>query len=105
LQATIVTGPKNANYALLYLAANDNAKARAMSAMNATEKTFRPMTAADARNARSWTLDLVPYPRGGFAALQSAGVSTEQQLRLLNGLYGGEGAPRVGQLVKMVGVK
>ena len=105
LQATIITGPKNAQYAMLYLATNDNAKARAMSAMNATEKTFRPMTAADARNARPWTVDLVPYPRGGFAALQSAGVSTEQQLRLLNGLYGAEAAPRVGQLVKVVGVR
>lgn len=105
LQATIVTGPKNAHYALLYLAANDSAKARAMPAMNAIEKSFRPMTAADARNAHPWVVDLAPYPRGGFAALQSAGVSTEQQLRLLNGLYGGEAAPRVGQLVKVVGVR
>ena len=105
LQATIVTGPKNAHYALLYLAANDGAKARAMSAMNATERSFRPMTAADARNARPWAVDLVPYPRGGFAALQSPGVSTEQQLRLLNGLYSGEAAPRAGQLVKVVGVR
>jgi predicted Zn-dependent protease len=105
LEATIVTGPKNANYALLYLATNDAAKARAMPAMNATEKTFRPLTAADARNARPWVVDLVPFPRGGFAVMQLPGVSTEQQLRLLNGLYGGEASPRVGQLVKVVGVR
>ncbi len=104
LEATIVTGPKNANYALLYLAANDTAKTRAMPAMNATEKTFRPLTAADTRNARPWVIDLAPYPRGGFAALQVAGVSTERQLRLLNGLYGG-GEPKLGQLVKVVGVR
>ena len=90
---------------MLHLAANDSAKARAMPAMNAIEKSFRPMTAADARNARPWVVDLAPYPRGGFAALQSASVSTEQQLRLLNGLYGGEAALRVGQLVKVVGVR
>ena len=105
LQATIVTGPNNANYALLYLAANDAAKARAMQGMNATEKTFRAMTSADSRAARPWAVDLVPFPRGGFAALQTPGVSTERQLRLLNGLYDGGAEPRVGQLVKVVGVR
>jgi predicted Zn-dependent protease len=105
LEATIVTGPKNATYALLYLAANDAAKNRAMTAMNATEKTFRPLSSADARNARPWVVDLVPFPRGGFAALQTAGVSTERQLRLLNGLYDGGSEPKVGQLVKVVGVR
>jgi predicted Zn-dependent protease len=105
LQATIITGPKNATYALLYLATNDAAKARAMPSMNATEKSFRPMSAADTRNARPWTVDLVPYPRGGFAALESAGVSSEQELRLLNGVYGGGALPPVGQLVKVVGVR
>lgn len=105
LEATIVTGPKNATYALLYLASNEAAKARAMPAMNAIEKTFRPMNAADARSARPWIVNLVPYPRGGFGALQSVGVSTEQQLRLLNGLYGGETAPRVGQWVKVIEVR
>ncbi|MDM7950062.1 M48 family metalloprotease [Hydrogenophaga sp.] len=105
LEATIVTGPNNANYALLYLAANDAARNRAMAAMNATEKTFRPLSAADARNARPWAVNLVPFPRGGFAALQTPGVSTERQLRLLNGLYDGGSEPRVGQLVKVVGVR
>ena len=105
LEATVITGPKNANYALIYLAANDAAKNRAMAAMNATEKTFRPMNSADARAARPWAVDLVPFPRGGFAALQTAGVSTERQLRLLNGLYDGGREPRVGQLVKVVGVR
>jgi predicted Zn-dependent protease len=76
-----------------------------MAAMNATEKTFRPLSAADARNARPWAVNLVPFPRGGFAALQTPGVSTERQLRLLNGLYDGGPEPRVGQLVKVVGVR
>ncbi|WP_291014241.1 M48 family metalloprotease [Hydrogenophaga sp.] len=102
LETTVITGPKNANYALLYLAANDAAKARAMPAMNATEKTFRPMSSADARAARPWAVDLVPFPRGGFAALQVTGVSNERQLRLLNGVYDGGAQPRVGQLVKVV---
>jgi predicted Zn-dependent protease len=105
LEATVITGPKNANYALLYLAANDAAKARAFAALNATEKSFRPMTTADARAARPWAVDLVPFPRGGFAALQTPGVSTERQLRLLNGLYDGGPEPRLGQLVKVVGVR
>lgn len=105
LEATIVTGPRNAHYALLYLAANASAKARAMPALSATEKTFRPMTPADTRAARPWAIDLAPYPRGGFAALQSAGVSTERQLRLLNGVYDGGAEPRLGQLVKVVGLR
>jgi predicted Zn-dependent protease len=104
-EATVITGPRSANYALIYLAANDAAKARALAAMNTTEKTFRPMSTADARAARPWTVGLVPFPRGGFAALQSAGLSTERQLRLLNGLYDGGPEPRVGQLVKVVGVR
>jgi predicted Zn-dependent protease len=105
LEATVITGPKNANYALIYLAANDAAKARAMQGMNATEKTFRPMTSADARSARPWAVELAPFPRGGFAALQSAEVSTERQLRLLNGVYDGGALPRMGQLVKVVAVR
>lgn len=105
LEATVITGPKNANYALIYLAANDAAKARAFAALNATEKSFRPMSSADARAARPWAVDLVPFPRSGFAALQTSGVSTERQLRLLNGLYDGGPEPRVGQLVKVVGVR
>ena len=46
---------------------------------------------------------VVPYPAGGFAQLaRSAPLpSAEQQLRLINGFYGG-GEPRVGQLVKVV---
>ena len=41
---------------------------------------------------------MVSYPHGGFAALQSAGVSTEQQLRLLNGLGPGGASPKVGAM-------
>jgi hypothetical protein len=45
----------------------------------------------------------VPFPRGGFAELarRSPLPSAEQQLRLINGFYGG-GAPQRGHMVKVV---
>ena len=45
----------------------------------------------------------MPYPAGGFAELarRSPLEAAEQQLRLINGVYGG-GEPRPGQLVKVV---
>ena len=104
-EATIVTGPKQNNYALAYLAADANARQRAYSALNATEKSFRALTAADARDARPWVVSVVPFPRGGFAELErrSANVpQVDRQLRLLNGLYGENGKLRPGDLVKMV---
>ena len=68
------------------------------------ESSFRAMTAADRAAARPWTIDAVPYPRGGFSALARKSPLTqrpEQQLRLINGVYAG-GEPRLGQLVKVV---
>jgi hypothetical protein len=48
----------------------------------------------------------VPFPRGGFPALQKAypveSAGAERQLRLLNGAYGSGTEPRVGQLVKVI---
>jgi predicted Zn-dependent protease len=104
-EATIVTGPQQRNYALAYLAADANARQRALPALNATEKTFRAMTAADSRDARPWVVSVVPFPRGGFDELaqRSADVpQADRQLRLLNGLYGGNPDVRPGDLVKMV---
>lgn len=104
-EATIVTGPKQNNYALAYLAADAKARDRAFPALNATEKSFRAMTAADARDARPWVVSVVPFPRGGFAELarRSAKVpQVDRQLRLLNGLYGDNTQLRPGDLVKMV---
>ena len=52
-----------------------------------------------------WTLQTVHMPRGGFAELaRRAPLTThaEQQLRLLNGAYGGGAEPQPGQPVKTV---
>jgi predicted Zn-dependent protease len=45
----------------------------------------------------------VAYPRGGFAELAKTSpiARPEQQLRLINGYYGG-GEPKVGELVKVI---
>jgi len=63
------------------------------------------MTAADRSAARPWTLQTVPMPRGGFAELARRvplATHAEQQLRLLNGAYGGGAEPQPGQPVKTV---
>jgi predicted Zn-dependent protease len=67
------------------------------------EGSFRPMTAEDHNQARPWVVKTIPFPRGGFAemARQSPLPSAEQQLRLINGVYGG-GEPKPGQLVKTI---
>jgi predicted Zn-dependent protease len=61
------------------------------------------LTAGDRAAAKPWTLRTVPYPKGGFAELAKGSplASPEQQLRLINGVYGG-GEPKAGQLVKVV---
>ena len=78
---------------------------RARPALREAELSFRPMSAADRVAARPWQLKIVPYPVGGFAQLaRSSPLSElpEQQLRLLNGVYGGHADPRPGQRVKVV---
>ena len=81
---------------------------RARPALREAELSFRPLSAADRAAARPWQLKLVPYPAGGFAQLARSSPLTElpeQQLRLLNGAYGGQGAqaePKPGQRVKVV---
>ena len=104
-EATLVTGPQQRTYAFAYLASDANARQRAYPALNAAEKSFRAMTAADARAARPWLLSVEPFPRGGFAELERRSADVPQaarQLRLLNGLYGDGSAPRTGELVKLV---
>jgi hypothetical protein len=61
------------------------------------------VTAEAHTQARPWVVKTIPFPRGGFAemARQSPLPSAEQQLRLINGLYGG-GEPKPGQLVKTI---
>ena len=62
-----------------------------------------------ASHAQAWPSKpirwVVAYPAGGFAQLARSSPLTElaeQQLRLLNGVYGGHADPRPGQLVKVV---
>ncbi len=101
IEATVVTGPKNHSYVMLYLAADAAARNRAMPALLAAEKSFRAMTAADQQAARPWVVRAVPLPRGGFAELARQSPLTEKRLQLLNGTWG-RNDPPVGQMVKTV---
>ena len=104
VELTIVTGPSNTNYAFIYAAKDRQSLERAYRQIQEAESSFRALTAADRNAARPWTLKTVPYPSGGFAELakQSPLNNAEQQLRLLNGVYGG-GDVQPGQPVKVVG--
>jgi predicted Zn-dependent protease len=103
VEVTIVTGPQNHHYALLYAAADASTMQRALRQLKEAESSFRPMTDADRSAARPWSLRTVPYPRGGFRELaqRSPLPNAERQLRLLNGVYA-EGEPQAGQPVKIV---
>lgn len=103
LEATVVTGPGNRPYVMVYAARDNTALQRSFGGLREAENSLRPLSAGDRLAARPWTLRTVPYPRGGFAQLarQSPLPNAEQQLRLMNGKYAG-GEPGVGQLVKVV---
>jgi predicted Zn-dependent protease len=104
VQATVVTGPENRHYVMLYSARDAAAMQRALPGLRQAETGFRALTAADRAAARPWILRTTTLPAGGFAELarQSAlGAGGERQLRLLNGVYGG-GELRPGQRVKTV---
>jgi predicted Zn-dependent protease len=105
LEATIVDGPGGNVYLLGRLAKNDEARDRARASLREAEASFRPLSAAERAQARPWRVKLVPYPAGGFAQLARGSPLpelAEQQLRLLNGVYGGHAEPKVGQMVKVV---
>jgi predicted Zn-dependent protease len=105
VEATLVTGPGAKNYALLYAAKNATALQNARPQLREAEGSFRALTAADRSAARPWALKSVAYPRGGFAELARRSPlsgNAEQQLRLINGLYGATDEPKAGQLVKVV---
>ena len=105
LDATIVSGPDGQVFLLARLARDAAALDRARPALRDAELSFRPMSAADRAAARPWQLKLVPYPAGGFAQLARSSPLTElpeQQLRLLNGVYGAQAEPKPGQRVKVV---
>lgn len=103
IEATVVSGPGNHLYLLVYSARNPGALQFARRQLQEAQDSFRPMTASDRVAARPWVIQIVPYPRGGFAELarRSPLEQAEQQLRLINGYYGG-GEPRSGQLVKNI---
>jgi predicted Zn-dependent protease len=104
-EATIVTGPSEQHYALLYAARDGAAMQRAAAALRETEASFRPLAAADRAAAKPWTLKTVPFPRGGFAELARRSplpTRAEQQLRLINGVYSSSSDPQAGQPVKIV---
>ncbi len=104
INTTIVTGPSNANYALIYASKDAAALNRNLRGLQETESSFRALSAAERSAARPWNVKVVPYPRGGFAELARQSPLTtnvEGQLRLLNGFYGG-GEPKPGEPVKVV---
>ena len=103
-EVTVVTGPNGQNYLMGYAAKDAEAMQRAARQMKEAEGSFRPLSNADRAAAKPWTIKTVPYQRGGFAQLARQSPLSklpEQQLKLINGVYGG-GEPQVGQLVKVV---
>jgi predicted Zn-dependent protease len=80
-----------------------SALTRERTALREAEASFRALTPQDRAAARPWVIQSVPYPAGGFAELARSSpiARPEQQLRLINGYYGGGEPPR-GQLVKIV---
>ena len=91
LTATIVSGPAGHMFLLGWSAKDAQVLARARASLREAELSFRPMTAADRTAARPWRVNIVPLPPGGFAQLARSSPLTElpeQQLRLLNGVYG-----------------
>jgi predicted Zn-dependent protease len=104
VEATVLTGPGNRHYLLGYAARDAQALARARGGLRAAEASFRALSQAERAAARPWHLRSAPFPAGGFAELaaRSPLPNAERQLRLLNGVYSGGGAPAAGQAVKIV---
>jgi predicted Zn-dependent protease len=103
LEFTLVSGPQNSFYVLQQVAKDAATLQANRTGLREAEASFRLLNAQDRAVAKPWAIKLVPYPKGGFAELakRSTLPNAEQQLRLVNGFYGG-GEPRSGQLVKMV---
>jgi predicted Zn-dependent protease len=103
VEATLVTGPSNKNYALLYIAKDAAAMQRARTSLREAESSFRAMSAADRAAAKPTRLHITTLPAGGFAQLakQSPLPNAERQLRLINGVYAGTD-PAPGARVKVV---
>ncbi len=103
VNATVVSGPGNNRFVLLWSARDNAALQRARGALQDAQSSFRPLSAADRAEARPWVMRVAALPPGGLAELvrRSPLEMAEQQLRLINGVYGG-GTLAPGQLVKFV---
>ncbi|WP_227820476.1 M48 family metalloprotease [Ramlibacter tataouinensis] len=103
---TLVSGPAGRTYWLQQAASNADARQRAQAGLMEAESSFRPMSPADRAAARPWSVQAVPYPRGGFGELAKStplpAERAEAQLKLMNGVYGGGADPKPGQAVKVV---
>jgi len=103
---TLVTGPGERTYWMQYAAKDAAARQRATAGLTETESSFRAMTPTDRAAAKPWSVQTVPFPRGGFGELAKSSplppARAEAQLRLMNSAYGGGGEPKPGQPVKVV---
>ena len=88
---TLINGPASGVYLFIHAAKDAATLQRNRAQMIETENTFRPLTSSDKAAARPWSMRTAVMPRGGFAELARSSPITnpEQQLRLLNGVYGG----------------
>ncbi len=106
IEVTLVTGPTNQFYLLQTVARDAAAARRAEAGLREAEASMRPLSASERAAARPWMLKRVAFPRGGFAELARGSPlppPAEAQLRLINGVYAGQGAePQPGQWVKVV---
>ncbi len=103
IEATIVSGPQDRRYILLWSARDAGALQRARAQMRQARNSLRPLSASESAQVRTWYLRVVPFPSASFAELarRSPLDDAERQLRLINGYYGG-GQPAARQLVKVV---
>jgi len=105
IQVSVVTGPAQRMFLLLYAARDANARQRSLAQMEQAENSFRPLGAAEAALARPYVLRSAPTPRGGLAQIARSApdpARAEAQLRLLNGVYGGGEEPAPGTMIKLV---
>ena len=105
VEATLVTGPGKHNFLMLYASKDAATLQRARWQIQQAENSFRAMSASERAEVRPWSIRTVLFPRGGFAELAKRSPlagNAEQQLRLINGVYGGGSDPKIGQQVKVV---
>ncbi|MBP6854157.1 MAG: M48 family metalloprotease, partial [Rhodoferax sp.] len=106
LVVTIVSGTGSRRFALVWSARDGTALQRARAQLQQAQDTFRPLTPADRAQARPWVLRTTAYPAGGWAELarRSPLEAAPEQLRLLNGVYGGGDTP-TGRTIKVVALQ